>query len=79
MRKARSAAALKRVEQDLQGRIAAAQAELDLNRQRLDDQAELLQQSQRILAETQTDALQAGKLAALGQMAAGICMKSTSL
>ena len=67
-----AAASLRRLEQDLSSRIERHAEELERNRARLNEQSALLQQSERILAETQTEAMQAGKLAALGQMAAGI-------
>lgn len=65
-------AALREVQRDLEARIAQRTAELTSANTALANKVEALDAAQRILRETRDAAVQAGKLAVLGQMAAGI-------
>lgn len=67
-----SAAALQRVHDELEQRIAERTDDLTSANQRLHDRLEDLQKAESILRQTRDDAVQAGKLAVLGQLAAGI-------
>jgi two-component system C4-dicarboxylate transport sensor histidine kinase DctB len=64
--------ALREVQRDLEARIAQRTAELTSANAALAGKVEALDAAQRILRETRDAAVQAGKLAVLGQMAAGI-------
>ena len=64
--------ALREVQRDLEARIAQRTAELTSANTALASKVEALDAAQRILRETRDAAVQAGKLAVLGQMAAGI-------
>ncbi|WP_296223782.1 sensor histidine kinase [Ralstonia sp. UBA689] len=64
--------ALREVQRDLEARIAQRTAELTSANAALATKVEALDAAQRILRETRDAAVQAGKLAVLGQMAAGI-------
>ena len=68
----RARAALREVQRDLEARIAQRTAELTSANTALASKVEALDAAQRILRETRDAAVQAGKLAVLGQMAAGI-------
>jgi len=68
----RARAALREVQRDLEARIAQRTAELTSANAALAGKVEALDAAQRILRETRDAAVQAGKLAVLGQMAAGI-------
>ena len=68
----RARAALLEVQRDLEARIAQRTAELTSANTALASKVEALDAAQRILRETRDAAVQAGKLAVLGQMAAGI-------
>jgi len=68
----RARAALREVQRDLEARIAQRTAELTSANAALASKVEALDAAQRILRETRDAAVQAGKLAVLGQMAAGI-------
>ncbi|WP_199028055.1 sensor histidine kinase [Ralstonia sp. ASV6] len=68
----RARAALREVQRDLEARIAQRTAELTSANTALASKVEALDATQRILRETRDAAVQAGKLAVLGQMAAGI-------
>lgn len=68
----RARAALREVQRDLEARIAQRTAELTSANTALAGKVEALDAAQRILRETRDAAVQAGKLAVLGQMAAGI-------
>jgi len=68
----RARAALREVQRDLEARIAQRTAELTTANTALAGKVEALDAAQRILRETRDAAVQAGKLAVLGQMAAGI-------
>ncbi|QJC22800.1 sensor histidine kinase (plasmid) [Ralstonia solanacearum] len=65
-------AALREVQRDLEARIAQRTVELTSANAALASKVEALDATQRILRETRDAAVQAGKLAVLGQMAAGI-------
>lgn len=67
-----SRAALQQVFDDLERRIAARTAQLSDTNRDLAGKYDKLQQTERLLRSTQDDLVQAGKLAMLGQMAAGI-------
>jgi len=64
--------ALQRAYDDLEVRIAARTADLVAANAQLQDKVAALKQTEQILRETQDNAVQAGKLAVLGQMAAGV-------
>jgi two-component system C4-dicarboxylate transport sensor histidine kinase DctB len=64
--------ALREVQRDLEARIAQRTAALTSANAALAGKVEALDAAQRILRETRDAAVQAGKLAVLGQMAAGI-------
>lgn len=68
----RARAALREVQRDLEARIVQRTAELTSANTALASKVEALDAAQRILRETRDAAVQAGKLAVLGQMAAGI-------
>lgn len=68
----RARAALREVQRDLEARIVQRTAELTSANTALAGKVEALDAAQRILRETRDAAVQAGKLAVLGQMAAGI-------
>ncbi|MCL1621176.1 sensor histidine kinase [Ralstonia pseudosolanacearum] len=68
----RARAALREIQRDLETRIAQRTAELTSANAALASKVEALDTAQRILRETRDAAVQAGKLAVLGQMAAGI-------
>nr|WP_311529671.1 cache domain-containing protein [uncultured Ralstonia sp.] len=68
----RARAALREIQRDLEARIAQRTAELTSANTALAGKVEALDAAQRILRETRDAAVQAGKLAVLGQMAAGI-------
>lgn len=65
-------AALQQVFDDLERRIAARTAQLSDTNRDLARKYDKLQQTERLLRSTQDDLVQAGKLAMLGQMAAGV-------
>lgn len=65
-------AALRRVHRELEQRIAERTAKLQATNVSLEDKIEVLKTTESILRETRDQAVQAGKLAVLGQMAAGI-------
>jgi len=65
-------AALRRVHEDLERRIAERTGHLVETNASLEDRVEALKRTEAILRETRDDAIQAGKLAVLGQMSAGI-------
>lgn len=65
-------AALREVQRDLEARIAQRTVELTSANAALASKVEALDATQRILRETRDAAVQAGKLAVLGQMAVGI-------
>lgn len=64
--------ALQRVNEELEARIAERTVELVQANERLQDRVAELKQTETILRETQDNAVQAGKLAVLGQMSAGV-------
>ncbi|MGF6604630.1 two-component system C4-dicarboxylate transport sensor histidine kinase DctB [Paraburkholderia sp. GAS448] len=64
--------ALQNAQRDLEARIVERTAELTQANAALAQKVEALDDARRILRDTRDDAIQAGKLAALGQMAAGI-------
>ncbi len=64
--------ALQRANDALEQRIAERTADLLEANQELQDKVAALKEAERILTETRDAAIQGGKLAALGQMAAGI-------
>lgn len=68
----RSRLALQQAHRDLESRIADRTAELTRANTDLAHKVEALDDARRILRDTRDAAIQAGKLAALGQMAAGI-------
>lgn len=68
----RARAAMQRVHAELEARIAERTADLSAANAQLAHKVEALNQTQSILRETRDAAVQAGKLAVLGQMAAGI-------
>lgn len=68
----RARTALREIQRDLEARIALRTAELTSANTALAGKVEALDAAQRILRETRDAAVQAGKLAVLGQMAAGI-------
>ncbi len=63
---------LRQVHQQLEQRIAERTADLQATNISLEERIEALKSTERILRETRDNAVQAGKLAVLGQMAAGI-------
>lgn len=63
---------LRQVHQQLEQRIAEKTADLQATNASLEERIEALKSTERILRETRDNAVQAGKLAVLGQMAAGI-------
>jgi len=65
-------ATLRRVHEDLERRIAERTSHLVDTNASLEDRVEALKRTEAILRETRDDAIQAGKLAVLGQMSAGI-------
>lgn len=64
--------ALQRAYEELEARIAERTGELVQANERLQEKVAALKQTETILRETQDTAVQAGKLAVLGQMAAGV-------
>ncbi len=68
----RARAALQRAQRDLEKRIAERTVELTEANAALEEKVDALDDARRILRDTRDTAIQAGKLAALGQMAAGI-------
>ncbi|WP_353556592.1 ATP-binding protein [Paraburkholderia terrae] len=68
----RARAALQQAQRDLEQRIAERTAELTRANAALEEKVDALDDARRILRDTRDTAIQAGKLAALGQMAAGI-------
>lgn len=67
-----AAAALRRAHEELERRIAERTAHLVETNASLEDRVEALKRTEAILRETRDDAVQAGKLAVLGQMSASI-------
>ncbi|MDR0577191.1 MAG: GHKL domain-containing protein [Candidatus Accumulibacter sp.] len=67
-----AAAALRRAHDELERRIAERTADLRAANASLEEKIETLKTTESILQETRDAAVQAGKLAVLGQMAAGI-------
>ena len=67
-----AAAALRRAHEELERRIAERTSHLVETNASLEDRVEALKRTEAILRETRDDAVQAGKLAVLGQMSAGI-------
>lgn len=65
-------ARLRQAHQELEQRIAERTADLRATNASLEERIETLKTTERILRETGDNAVQAGKLAVLGQMAAGI-------
>lgn len=65
-------AALRRAHQELELRIAERTSELVATNLSLEEKIEALKTTENILRQTSDDAVQAGKLAVLGQMSAGI-------
>lgn len=65
-------AALRRAHHELEQRIAERTADLQATNASLEDKIDVLKTTENILRETRDQAVQAGKLAVLGQMAAGI-------
>jgi two-component system C4-dicarboxylate transport sensor histidine kinase DctB len=68
----RARVALLEAQRDIEQRIAERTAELTRANATLAEKVEALDAARRILRDTRDSAIQAGKLAALGQMAAGI-------
>lgn len=68
----RAAAALQQAHEELEQHIARRTAELSQANVELANKVDALNRTQRMLSETRDQAVQAGKLAVLGQMAAGI-------
>ncbi|KGC55678.1 his Kinase A domain protein [Burkholderia mallei] len=68
----RARTALLAAQRDLERRIAERTAELTAANAALEEKVDALDAARRILRDTRDTAIQAGKLAALGQMAAGI-------
>nr|WP_245983064.1 ATP-binding protein [Trinickia fusca] len=68
----RARMALSEVQRDIEQRIAERTAELTRANATLEEKVDALDVARRILRDTRDSAIQAGKLAALGQMAAGI-------
>jgi two-component system C4-dicarboxylate transport sensor histidine kinase DctB len=64
--------ALQRAYNELEARIAERTAELLAANDQLQEKVAALKETEQILRETQDNAVQAGKLAVLGQMAAGV-------
>lgn len=67
-----AAEALRRVSDDLELRIVERTAQLSSANRQLHDKVDDLQRTEAILRKTTDDAVQAGKLAVLGQLAAGV-------
>ncbi|HJV24522.1 MAG TPA: ATP-binding protein [Aromatoleum sp.] len=67
-----AAEALKRVSEDLERRIEERTAQLSNANQQLHEKVNDLEKTEAILRKTTDDAVQAGKLAVLGQLAAGV-------
>ena len=65
-------AALRQAHKELERRIAERTADLTTTNASLEEKVEALKSTESILRETRDSAVQAGKLAVLGQMAAGI-------
>ncbi len=65
-------AALRQAHKELERRIAERTADLTTTNASLEEKVEALKTTESILRETRDSAVQAGKLAVLGQMAAGI-------
>ena len=65
-------ARLRHAHQELEQRIAERTSDLRATNSSLEERIETLKTTERILRETRDNAIQAGKLAVLGQMAAGI-------
>ncbi|MCZ4306037.1 ATP-binding protein [Zoogloeaceae bacterium G21618-S1] len=65
-------AALEQVQADLEARIAERTAELVTANRTLEERVGALKDAEQILTRTRDTAVQAGKLAVLGQMAAGV-------
>lgn len=65
-------AELRRVEAELETRIVERTAELQAANTALENRVDALKRTESILRETRDSAVQAGKLAVLGQMAAGV-------
>ena len=65
-------AAMRQAHKDLEQRIADRTAELRATNASLEERIDTLKTTERILHETRDSAVQTGKLAVLGQMAAGI-------
>jgi two-component system C4-dicarboxylate transport sensor histidine kinase DctB len=65
-------AALRRAHEDLERRIAERTSHLVATKASLEDRVAALNRTEAILRETRDDAVQAGKLAVLGQMSVGI-------
>ncbi|MBN3762089.1 ATP-binding protein [Burkholderia sp. Ac-20365] len=68
----RARAALQLVQRELEQRITERTADLTRANAALEEKVDALDDARRILRDTRDTAIQAGKLAALGQMAAGI-------
>ncbi|HDR8860310.1 TPA: sensor histidine kinase [Burkholderia territorii] len=68
----RARVALLEAQRDIEQRIAERTAELTQANATLEEKVDALDAARRILRETRDTAIQAGKLAALGQLAAGI-------
>ena len=67
-----AAQALSRASQELERRIEERTLQLSTANQQLHDKVEDLERTETILRKTKDDAVQAGKLAVLGQLAAGV-------
>jgi two-component system C4-dicarboxylate transport sensor histidine kinase DctB len=67
-----AAQALRAVSEDLERRIGQRTAELSVANTQLQEKVADLERTEAILRKTKDDAVQAGKLAVLGQMAAGV-------
>lgn len=67
-----AAEALKRVSDELERRIEARTAQLSSANRQLHERVDDLERTEAILRKTTDDAVQAGKLAVLGQLAAGV-------
>lgn len=67
-----AAEALRRVSDDLEQRIVERTAQLSSANRQLHEKVDDLQRTEAILRKTTDDAVQAGKLAVLGQLAAGV-------